>query len=221
MVFVLMFCFSLLKAVCRCRWRLPPVLDRSPEQPSPSPSQTATAFLQLFFGSRFCTTEDVDVHRVKQAKGSLLNNVLVPTRPVRRLESGLAEGSGFLHSPGVALPDLRQLEQGDADAWDEAFRWLWPVAFEAARLKLSPFLPADVEDVAIESLEELVQKVREVGRTEELRPLLASIAHHRAVSRLREHFAAKRGGGQTTSLQATTHEDGAAFDPPDEGAPLA
>jgi len=121
----------------------------------------------------------------------------------------------------VALPDLRQLEQGDADAWDEAFRWLWPVAFEAARLKLSPFLPADVEDVAIESLEELVEKVREVGLTEELRPLLASIAHHRAVSRLREHFAAKRGGGQTTSLEAMTHEDGAAFDPPDEGAPLA
>ena len=31
---------------------------------------------------------------------------------------------------------------------------------------------------------------------------MASIAHHRAVSRLRQHFAAKRGSGRTESLEA-------------------
>ena len=118
-------------------------------------------------------------------------------------------------------PDLRELQEGDADAWDEVFRWLWPVAFESVRLKLSAFLPADVEDVAIESLEELVEKVQALKQVGELKPLVASIAHHRAVSRLREHFAAKRGAGLTTSLQGMSKEDGEPSDAPEEAAPLA
>jgi hypothetical protein len=60
----------------------------------------------------------------------------------------------------VTAPDLKALRLGDADAWDQAFRWLWPAAFAVAQLKLEPFLPADIEDVAIESLEELVEKVK-------------------------------------------------------------
>ena len=88
-------------------------------------------------------------------------------------------------------PNLAALQRGDADAWDEAFDWLWPVAFAVAKLKLQPFFPEDVEDVAIETLEELVDAVRRVKKVEELKPLAASIAHNRAVSRLRERFAAK------------------------------
>jgi RNA polymerase sigma factor (sigma-70 family) len=106
----------------------------------------------------------------------------------------------------VDLPDLKALQSGDAGAWDEAFQWLWPCAFAVAQAKLQPFLPGDVEDAAIEALEELIEKVREVKAVEELKPLAASIAHHRAVSRLREHFAAKRGSGQTASLEARAQE---------------
>ena len=47
----------------------------------------------------------------------------------------------------MQLPDLNALKHGEADAWDEAFHWLWPAAFGAAKIKLQPFLPADVEDV--------------------------------------------------------------------------
>ena len=112
----------------------------------------------------------------------------------------------------MQLPDLPALQRGDAAAWDEAFRWLWPAAFGAAQLKLQPWLPADVEDVAIEALEELVEKVRQVKTVEELRPLAASIAHHRAVSRLREFFAAKRGAGKTESLESL-QSGGEEFDP--------
>lgn len=36
-------------------------------------------------------------------------------------------------------PDLRALQTGDADAWDEAFRWLWPTVFAVAHLKLQPY----------------------------------------------------------------------------------
>jgi RNA polymerase sigma factor (sigma-70 family) len=101
----------------------------------------------------------------------------------------------------VNPPNLQALRQGDVDAWDEAFRWLWPTVFAVTQLKLSRFLPQDVEDVAIEALEELVQKVYTVKAVEEFKPLAASIAHNQAVSALRAHFAAKRGAGQTQSFE--------------------
>jgi len=105
-------------------------------------------------------------------------------------------------------PNLQALQRGEPEAWDEAFRWLWPAAFAAAQLKLQPFIPQDVEDVAIEALEALVEKVREVRSVEELRPLVASIAHHKAVSRLRAAFSEKRGGGQSVSLETQGDEAG-------------
>ena len=107
-------------------------------------------------------------------------------------------------------PDLRALQQGDADAWDAAFDWLWPVVFAVAQSKLQPFLPSEVEDVAIETLEELVDTVKggKVKTVEELKPLAASIAHHRAVSLLRQRFAKKRGEGKTESLDGPVNEEG-------------
>jgi len=110
--------------------------------------------------------------------------------------------------PPVQLPDLHALQRGDAAAWDAAFPWLWPAAFGAAHVTLQPYLPADVEDVTIEALEDLVEQVRQVKSVEELKPLVASIAHHRAVSRLRQHYAAKRGHGQTQSLDVKPEEAG-------------
>ena len=105
-------------------------------------------------------------------------------------------------SSTVSLPDLGALKTGDANAWDEAFAWLWPTVFAVAKRILQPYFPNEVEDVAIESLEQLVGKVPEVQSVEELEPLAASIAHHRAVSLLRERFAKKRGEGKTASLDA-------------------
>ena len=108
----------------------------------------------------------------------------------------------------MSAPNLQALQRGEAEAWDEAFQWLWPAAFAVAQLKLQPFLPQDVEDVAIEALEALVEKVRELRSVEELKPLVASIAHHKAVSRLRGAFSQKRGSGQTVSLEADGDEAG-------------
>src|SRR6059036_1247832 len=105
-------------------------------------------------------------------------------------------------------PNLQALQRTEAEAWDEAFRWLWPAAFAVAQLKLQPFLPQDVEDVAIEALEALVEKVRELRSVEELKPLVASIAHHKAVSRLRGAFSQKRGSAQTVPLEAPGNEAG-------------
>ena len=117
-------------------------------------------------------------------------------------------------------PGLRALQTGDAGAWDDAFRWLWPAAFAVAQLKLQPYFPNEVEDVAIESLEELVEKVREIKSVEELKPLVASIAHHRAVSLLRERFAKKRGEGKTESLDAPAADGETKPEPASSDSPL-
>jgi RNA polymerase sigma factor (sigma-70 family) len=120
----------------------------------------------------------------------------------------------------VNLPDLGALKTGDSGAWDEAFGWLWPTVFAVAKLKLQPYLPNEVEDVAIESIEQLVEKVPGVKSVEELRPLAASIAHHRAVSLLRERFAKKRGEGKTDSLEAQADRGVSQNEPTTSHSPL-
>ena len=116
--------------------------------------------------------------------------------------------------------EFKLLQQGDEAAWDTAFRWLWPTVFAVAQLKLQPFLPGEVEDVAIESLEELIEKVRELRSVEELKPLAASIAHNRSVSLLRERFAQKRGAGKTESLDETTDDGDVKHEPVSLDSPL-
>lgn len=118
-------------------------------------------------------------------------------------------------------PDIISLRQGDGTAWDETFRWLWPTVYAVAQLKLQPYFPNEVEDVAIEALEELVEKVGMVKTSQELKPLAASIAHHRAVSLLRERFAKKRGEGKTESLDEPTDDGQAKHEPSSDNSPLA
>jgi RNA polymerase sigma factor (sigma-70 family) len=132
------------------------------------------------------------------------------------MDRALACDPVFRHHQVVQLPDLQALQRGDAATWDMAFPWLWPAAFGAAQVTLQPYFPAEVEDVAIESLEALAEKVRELRSVEELKPLVASIAHHRAVSLLRERFAKKRGEGRTGSPEAV--QGAAVIDCPDPTA---
>ncbi|MGB8368167.1 MAG: RNA polymerase sigma factor [Limisphaerales bacterium] len=117
-------------------------------------------------------------------------------------------------------PDLRALQQGDEAAWDAAFDWLWPTVLAVAKLNLQSRFPSEVEDVAIESLEVLVEKVRDLKSAEELKPLAASIAHHRAVSLLRKWFATKRDKGKTESLDAPAADGEIKPDPASLDSPL-
>ncbi|MDB6037673.1 MAG: hypothetical protein JWM99_1514 [Verrucomicrobiales bacterium] len=64
-------------------------------------------------------------------------------------------------------PNLQALQHGDSAAWDEAFVWLWPAAFGAARLVLTQGLAHESEDTAIEALEELIGKVRDLRSIED------------------------------------------------------
>jgi RNA polymerase sigma factor (sigma-70 family) len=96
---------------------------------------------------------------------------------------------------------LEQLASGDPETWNEAFRCLYPVAFEAARTRLGDGLNGECEDVAMETLAEILKKGVQVNSEQELKPLTAAIARNKATDRLRRHLAEKRGGNKVQSLE--------------------
>ena len=136
-----------------------------------------------------------------------------------RHSAWLAAGVPLTVSP-VDIPDLQALQNGDPDAWDIAYECLGVVALNVAQRKLGELLPDAAEDVAMETLEALVEKVRGMKSPDELKPMTASIAHNLSVTRLREHLAQKRGGGRTQSLDAVNAEGERLEDPPAPESPL-
>src|ERR1700722_16424257 len=95
---------------------------------------------------------------------------------------------------------LEALRRGDNDAWEEAFRRLYPSAFSAARHPLAALTPSEAEDFAIEALTLLLPKGGQVAEFDELRPLVITIATRKAISEKRRQLADKRGGGGISSL---------------------
>jgi RNA polymerase sigma factor (sigma-70 family) len=111
---------------------------------------------------------------------------------------------------------LAALQRGDQEAWDEAFRRLYPTAFAAARHPLASLTPAEAEDVAIEALILLLPKVKSVAEFDELRLLVITIASRKAISEKRRQLADKRGGGDVTSLDALQDDETIRFEPAEQ-----
>jgi RNA polymerase sigma factor (sigma-70 family) len=111
---------------------------------------------------------------------------------------------------------LTALQRGDQDAWDEAFRRLYPAAFAAARHPLASLTPTEAEDIAIEALTLLLPKVKQVAAFDELRLLVVTIASRKAISEKRRQLADKRGGGDLTSLDALQDDETIRFEPAEQ-----
>jgi len=111
---------------------------------------------------------------------------------------------------------LAALRQGDDDAWEEAFRRLYPSAFAAARHPLASLTPSEAEDIAIEALTLLLPKVGKVAEFDELRLLVITIASRKAISEKRRQLADKRGGGTVTSLDALQDDEAIRFEPAEQ-----
>jgi RNA polymerase sigma factor (sigma-70 family) len=94
-----------------------------------------------------------------------------------------------------------QLAKGDPDGWNTAFRCLYPVAFEAARSKLTEPFQSECEDVAMETLSDILDAGGNLASDDELKPLTAAIARNKASDRLRRQFAGKRGGSKVQSIE--------------------
>jgi RNA polymerase sigma factor (sigma-70 family) len=97
---------------------------------------------------------------------------------------------------------MERLANGDPEVWGEAFRMLFPVACEAAQSRLDGLLAADCEDVAIETLCELLTHKFQTTSELELKALVAAIARNKATDRLRRTLAEKRGGNKLQSFDA-------------------
>jgi len=111
---------------------------------------------------------------------------------------------------------LNKLQHGDEEAWDEAFRRLYPAAFAAARHPLAALTPTEAEDIAIEALTLLLPKVKRVAEFDELRLLVITIASRKAISEKRRQLADKRGGGDLTSLDAMQDDETIRFEPAEQ-----
>jgi RNA polymerase sigma factor (sigma-70 family) len=101
----------------------------------------------------------------------------------------------------VRLPDLHLLKAGTREEWDFAFEWLWPSVVGVVEMRLGPSYSSEAEDVAIEALEVLIEKVPDVHETEELKFLAMGIARNKAIDFLRSRLAVKHGGGKLRSLE--------------------
>jgi RNA polymerase sigma factor (sigma-70 family) len=99
---------------------------------------------------------------------------------------------------------LEQLRSGEPDAWSELFRRIHPVAYESARLRLEGRLEGDCEDVAMQTLAEILGKVLQVSSESDLKPLAAAIARNKATDLVRRHSTGKRGANRVQSYEQTT-----------------
>jgi RNA polymerase sigma factor (sigma-70 family) len=113
---------------------------------------------------------------------------------------------------------LAALKRGDDEAWEEAFRRLYPSAFAAARHPLAALTPTEAEDVAVEALTLLLPKVNHVAEFDELRLLVVTISSRKAISEKRRQLADKRGGGDITSLDALQNDENIRFEPAEQAA---
>jgi RNA polymerase sigma factor (sigma-70 family) len=114
------------------------------------------------------------------------------------------------------LPHIEQLQDGDSEAWDVVFNWLWPKSLNISSQLLAPIAPADAEDVAIEAFTILFQNIHEIQSTERLPSMMVVITKNCARSHLRKLSAAKRGFSKTITINNVLEGEM----PVDDGNPL-
>jgi RNA polymerase sigma factor (sigma-70 family) len=91
---------------------------------------------------------------------------------------------------------------GDPQTWAAAFKCLYPVAFESARARLGGVLDSEIEDVAMETMADLVKaNVQDVTESN-MKAFVGAVARNKAVSRLRLYSTQRRGANKIDSLDA-------------------
>lgn len=109
----------------------------------------------------------------------------------------------------TAWPQLKQkLSSGDPDLWNAVFDLLYPVAFQSARVILSGKFESECEDVAMETLAEILNQAVHVDSAQGLKPLTAAIARNKSKDLLRRKLTGKRGGNNLESLDLMIESSG-------------
>jgi RNA polymerase sigma factor (sigma-70 family) len=101
-----------------------------------------------------------------------------------------------------------RLSSGDPDSWNEIFNLLYPVAFHSARVILSGKFESECEDVAMETLAEILNQSVTTMSAQCLKPLTAAIARNKSKDLLRRKLSEKRGGNNIESLDQMVESNG-------------
>ena len=115
------------------------------------------------------------------------------------------------------LPDLAALKAGDGDAWERAFRRLWPLAVGLAS-KVGVNHP-DAENAASQALIELAKGISRIRNHEQLVGTLCMTAKQRALDIKSREEAGKRNKNITVSIEARQAETGQEFGPASSDLP--
>lgn len=109
----------------------------------------------------------------------------------------------------TAWSQLKQkLSSGDPDSWNAVFDLLYPVAFQSARVILSGKFESECEDMAMETLAEILNQAPNVDSAQGLKPLTAAIARNKSKDLLRRRLSGKRGSGNLESLDLVIESSG-------------
>ena len=97
---------------------------------------------------------------------------------------------------------LETLGDGDRDAGNRIWKCLFPVAYASAKSVLTDKFQSDCEDVAAETLADILDRISKGGDERAIKALTASVALNKARDSRRRRNAAKRGGNNLESLEA-------------------
>jgi RNA polymerase sigma-70 factor, ECF subfamily len=124
---------------------------------------------------------------------------------------GSANSSDFLATEQPVDVEIEQLKAGDRIAWNRAWEILYAISLSVCYTTASTLNHQDHEDVAAESITEVVEYIEKVGSFEECKKLVVTISKNRLLDRFRHASAGKRDGKLTDSIEETE-----GFDPKDE-----
>ena len=108
--------------------------------------------------------------------------------------------------------DIAQLKTGDRPAWERAFEILYTIGLSVCCASAPDLNHHDREDVAVESVTQVVDYVEQAGSFEECKRLVVTIVKNRLLDRFRQRSTQKHGAGRVESLE---QQEG--FDAPDPG----
>lgn len=95
--------------------------------------------------------------------------------------------------------DIEQLKAGDRIAWSRAWEILYDLSMKVCYLAASDLNHQDHEDVAAESITEVMDYVSGVGSFEECKKLVVTISKNRLIDLFRRRSAQKRPPGKPLS----------------------
>lgn len=115
--------------------------------------------------------------------------------------------------------EIEQLKAGDRIAWNRAWEILYAISLSVCYTTASTLNHQDHEDVAAESITEVVEYIEKVGSFDECKKLVVTISKNRLLDRFRSIATIKHGAGKVESLEQKEGFD--AVDPSQERPDVA